>query len=79
MKKKLVVGLDVDDTIGICMAAALERWKTETGVALTPYDVTGWVGAEAGWVKYFSDPVFVANQPVVPGAQRFVRELIKRG
>lgn len=78
-KKQLVVGLDVDDTIGVCMAAALTRWAEETGVSLTPYDVTGWVSTEAGWTKYFEDPDFVANQPVVPGAQRFVRELMKRG
>lgn len=78
-KKRLVVGLDVDDTIGVCMAAALARWEKETGVSLTPYDVTSWVGAESGWTKYFEDPDFVANQPVVPGAQQFVRELIKRG
>lgn len=78
-KKRLVVGLDVDDTIGICMAAALERWKKETGVSLTPYDVTDWAGDESGWTKYFDDPDFVANQPVVPGAQKFVRELIRRG
>lgn len=78
-KKRLVVGLDVDDTIGVCMAAALSRWEDESGVSLTPYDVTGWVGAEAGWTKYFADPDFVLNQPVCPGAQNFVRELIKRG
>jgi guanylate kinase len=78
-KKRLVVGVDVDDTIGVCMAAALARWEEESGVSLTPYDVTGWVGAEAGWTKYFADPDFVLNQPVCPGAQNFVRELIKRG
>lgn len=75
----VVVGIDVDDVLAECIAGAARRWFEETGEYFDPYDVTGWVGSEAGFTKYFSDPTFVANQKVNPGAQRFVRELIKRG
>lgn len=79
MKKKLTVALDVDDVLALCGPYALERWRNETGESITQYQVTGWVGAEAGWTKYFADPEFVASQPVIPGAKEFVHELIRRG
>lgn len=79
MKKKIKVGLDVDDVLAVCMAEAMIWWNRETGAALTPYDITGWACDDAGWTKYFVQPAFVMNQPVNDGAQRFVKEIIHRG
>lgn len=79
MKKKIKIGLDVDDVLAVCMAEAMIWWNRETGASLTPYDITGWACDDAGWTKYFVQPAFVMNQPVNEGAQRFVQEIVHRG
>ena len=78
MKKRLVVAVDVDDVLAVCAQAALDRWNAETGQSVQVTDILGWASDEYGWVKYFDDPEFVANQPVVPGAQQFIKALFKR-
>lgn len=79
MKKRLIVAVDVDDVLAVCAQAALDRWNAETGQNVQVTDILGWAGNEYGWVKYFDDPNFVAAQPMVPGAQQFVKALLKRG
>lgn len=77
--RKFTVAFDVDDVLGVCAQAALDSWCQESGQTFSLYDITGWVGPECPWTKYFADPEFVLNQPVNPGAQRIIRELIHRG
>lgn len=82
MKKyRLKIGLDVDDILYDCNAYALECLNKAEGIEppLTIYDIKGW-GAENGAVdrrlRYFSDPEFVSAQPMLPGADEFVRKLL---
>ena len=81
MKKyKLRIGLDVDDILYDCNAYALERLNAEEGICppLTIYDIKGWGEGYSRVdhrLRYFSDPDFVAAQPVLPGAADFVRQL----
>lgn len=83
LQYRLRVGLDVDDILYDCNAYALERLCAEEHIAppLTIYDIEGW-GSSGGKadrrVRYFSDPDFVAGQPLLPGAVEFVRELCRR-
>lgn len=81
-KYKLRIGLDVDDVLYDCNAYALSivnaRYPDEEPTTIN--DIKGW--GEYGKhpkerIALFSDPEFVKNQPVFPGAQKFVRELTK--
>ena len=81
MKKyRLQIGLDVDDILYDCNAYALERLNREEGIEppLRIYDIHGWGRGQNradGRIRYFSDPDFVASQPILPGAREFVRQL----
>lgn len=81
MKKyRLRVGLDVDDTLYDCNAYALsiisQRYPEEEPISIN--EITGWgnYGRHADErIALYSDPNFVASQPILPGAQKFVRDL----
>ncbi len=81
MKKyRLRVGLDVDDTLYECNSYALSiinsRHPDEEPVRLE--EIVGWgpYGRHADErAALYADPAFVASQPIIRGAQRFVREL----
>lgn len=83
MKKyRLRVGLDVDDTLYDCNAYALSiinsRYPDEEPISIN--EITGWghYGRRAEErIALYGDPTFVANQPILPGAQKFVRELAR--
>ncbi len=83
MKKyRLRVGLDVDDTLYECNSYALSiinaRYPDEEPITLN--EITGWgrCGRRADErIALYSDPEFVATQPIIHGAQKFVRELSK--
>ncbi len=83
MKKyRLRVGLDVDDTLYECNAYALsiinERHPDEEPITIN--EITGWghYGRRPEErIALYSDPEFVASQPICAGAQKFVRELSK--
>lgn len=79
---KLRIGLDVDDVLYDCNAYALSivnaRHPDEEPITIN--EIKGW--GEFGRrpkerIALYSDPEFVRNQPVFPGAQKFVRELTK--
>ena len=81
MKKyRLQIGLDVDDILYECNEYALELLNRTENIdpPLTIHDIRSW-GGNAGRVddrlRYFGDPDFVASQPVLKGAQEFVRKL----
>ena len=81
MKKyRLQIGLDVDDILYECNAYALELLNRAENITppLTIHDIRSWgsnVGRVDDRLRYFGDPDFVANQPVLPGAKEFVRAL----
>ena len=83
MKKyRLQIGLDVDDILYDCNAFALDRLNREEGIEppLGIYDIHGWGNNNSPVdrrVRYFSDPDFVAAQPMLPGAEDFVRKLCR--
>ncbi len=79
-KYRLRVGLDVDDTLYECNSYALSlinaRHPDEEPVSIN--EITGWgnYGRHADErMAFYSDPEFVRTQPVIAGAQKFVREL----
>lgn len=83
MKKyRIKVGLDVDDTLYDCNAYALSiinaRHPNEEPCSIN--EIIGW-GEYGKYAKeriaLYSDPEFVRNQPILKGAQKFVRELSK--
>lgn len=79
-KYRLRVGLDVDDTLYDCNAYALHilNDRHPDVKPATVHEITGWgkhgVYAEERLALY-TEPDFVRNQPILPGAQDFVREL----
>ncbi len=83
MKKyRLRVGLDVDDTLYECNSYALSiinsRYPDEEPITLN--EITGWGNCgrrSEERIALYSDPEFVRTQPIIPGAQKFVRELSK--
>ena len=81
MKKyRLQIGLDVDDILYECNAYALELLNRAESITppLTIHDIRSWggnVGRVDDRLRYFSDPDFVANQPVLKGAKEFVSRL----
>ncbi len=81
-KYRLRVGLDVDDTLYDCNAYALSiinsRYPDEEPITIN--EITGWgdYGRRADErIALYSDPEFVKNQPILLGAQKFVRELAR--
>ncbi len=81
MKKyRLRVGLDVDDILYDCNAYALEKLNKEKNITppLSIHDIRAWGNNNSAVderVAYFSDPEFVKDQPLLPGAADFVRQL----
>ena len=81
MKKyRLQIGLDVDDILYECNEYALDLLNRAENInpPLTIHDIRSW-GGNAGRVddrlRYFADPEFVKNQPVLKGAKEFVNKL----
>ncbi len=83
MKKyRLRVGLDVDDTLYECNSYALSiinsRHRDEEPITIDEITEWGHCGRRADErIALYSDPEFVASQPIIPGAQKFVRELAR--
>lgn len=81
-KYKLRIGLDVDDVLYDCNAYALSivnaNHPDEEPISIN--EIKGW--GEYGRrpkerIALYSDPDFVRTQPILPGAQKFVKELTK--
>lgn len=81
-KYRLRIGLDVDDVLYECNAYALSIVSANhpDEEPLSINEIKGW-GEYGRYPKeriaLYSDPEFVKNQPIIPGAQRLVRELSK--
>ena len=79
---RLRVGLDVDDTLYVCNEYALSILREKYGddPALSIHNIKTW-GYQGDLsderIPFFSDPEFVRNQPMYPGAQKLVHDLCK--
>lgn len=79
-KNKLVVLLDVDDLVAECNGAALRHFNASNGTKYVLEDIVSWTCQTVKRYRHlFVDPNFVRNQPLVPGAENFVRALMDRG
>ena len=82
MINKPTVALDCDDTVYECNPYAIKLLNEEKGTNFTVNDIKGWAhGIGEGVderVKYFNQPEFYTNMPVLPGAKEFVEKLSKK-
>lgn len=81
-KYKLRIGLDVDDVLYDCNAYALSivnaNHPDEEPITINEIKGWGYYGRRPEErIALYSDPEFVRNQPILPGAQKFVHELTK--
>ena len=82
-RKKLRIGIDVDDVLYNCNQHAIDILceKNICSPLSSIYDITGW-GADGSSldarIELFTQEEFVKNQPIFPGAQEFIHELKKR-
>ncbi|MBR6426642.1 MAG: hypothetical protein IKS28_02330 [Clostridia bacterium] len=81
-KYRLRIGLDVDDILYECNSYALDILRRKYGDSpvfdinnIKSWGPQGTVADER--LELFSDPEFVLSQPLVNGAQRFVRDLCR--
>lgn len=79
---RLRIGLDVDDILYECNSYALSLLRKKYGDNpafdlnhINTWGLLGDISDER--ISYFTDPGFVRNQPIFPGAQKFVRDLCK--
>lgn len=78
---KLKVYLDGDDVLLNTNQFSIDKLNKEFNTSYTLTDVTSWgkTGSTLDLrIKYFSDPEFMRNIPVLEGAREFVEELQKR-
>lgn len=82
-RKPLRIGVDVDDVLYDCNQHAIDLLCAEKEYSpMSIYDISSWgsVGSILdARIDYFSRSDFVQNQPVLPGAQEFIRKLSQRG
>ncbi|MBO4217188.1 MAG: hypothetical protein J5940_04535 [Clostridia bacterium] len=81
-KYRLRIGLDVDDVLYQCNFYALQLLRGKYGdrpeLDINKIKVWGLQGDITDErIAYFSSPEFVRDQPMFPGAQRFVRDLCR--
>ena len=80
---KLRIGIDVDDVLYECVKYAMERANEDYGInpPLEEREMRAWgpSGTRVDVIfKYFSDTNFYETQPIVEGAQEFIRKLSER-
>ena len=83
MKKYFKIGLDVDDILFSCNEYAVALANEEYGFVppMTLEEVQSWgkTGKRTDvLLEYYQREEFVKNQPLLPGAKEFVKELSKR-
>lgn len=79
-KYRLSIALDIDDLLMECVpyAIALANEKYQFDPPLSIYEVDRWgkLGTRADVIfEFYQDPEFYRTQPVIEGAQEFVRKL----
>lgn len=79
-KNRLRIGIDWDDTLAVCIEAAVEKARKD-GYGVLVSDVTGWMplGTKADVIMNYFTPELFRDQKMMPGAVEFVRELTNYG
>lgn len=81
MIKQFRVILDADDTLFKCNSEAIKKLNDEYGCHFTVNDITSWglLNNELdNRLKYFKDPIFIKNLPLMKGAKEFVHKLSEK-
>ena len=86
MKKKLRIGVDVDDVLKPCNELAVPlvnnlhntEIKMEDIIAFDYYSIFPKEIADC-FIRLYNDPEFFRNQPVYPGAVEMINTLLERG
>ncbi len=81
MKKSFKVILDCDDVLYECNKEAVKKLNKEIGSSYSIYDITSWglLGNDLDIrLKYFNDPEFIKEMPLMEGAKDFVKKLSKK-
>lgn len=81
MKKRIKVILDCDDVLYECNRIAVEKLNEELGTKYKIEDIKEW-GLTGTTIderlKYYDDPDFIENLPLIKGAKEFVHKLSKK-
>jgi len=81
MKKEFRVILDADDTLYECNRTAIKLLNDEKGTEYSINDIKNWgiLGNELDErLKFFNDPTFIKNIPLMKGAKDFVHKLSEK-
>ena len=81
MNRKRKIFLDYDDVLVDCNGYAIRKLNSELNTSYTIYDVKEWGLLNNDLdrrLKYYSDPRFISEIPVLPGAREFVSTLSKK-
>lgn len=82
---RLRIGVDVDDVLYVCNQHAIDMLcRDKNYLPLNINDISGWGATSKNAllderIAYFSKVDFVENQPIIPGAKRFIEQLSKKG
>lgn len=80
--KTTTILVDADEVVYECVPALVNWFKEKYGKNYTVDELAGW-GTHGDFrdkkFEAFADPAFVLSQPLYEGAQKFVKELQKRG
>lgn len=81
MKKRIKVILDCDDVLYECNKVAIEKLNDELGTNYKLEDIKEW-GLTGTTIderlKYYDDPDFVGDLPLIKGAKEFVHKLSEK-
>jgi len=84
-KDRLRIGVDVDDVLYLCNQHAVDMLARDRNLdGLDLYDIDSWGPGGTNPIlderlAYFSQPDFVLGQPLIPGAQEFIKKLSNKG
>lgn len=81
MRKTFKIIVDCDDVLFDCNGYAVEKLNKETRHTFKKEEITAWGILGNGLDKrlpYFSNPDFIREMPVLPGAKEFISELSRR-
>lgn len=76
--KKLKIGVDVDDILYECSSFAISLANKKYGMSLKTEDLSQWgpTGKVTDVIfEWFEDPWFFEHQPLIKGAQSFIKKL----
>ncbi|MDR0286666.1 MAG: guanylate kinase [Clostridiales bacterium] len=79
--EKLTIAIDFDDVLGDCNGYAVRITNEKHNLNLTLEDIVSWgeLGNDTDKrLECFKEASFFENQPLLPGAKEFIRELLSK-